>query len=923
MLITTLVARNFFLDNYLYLEQQMMTRNLERVKSTLTDYSGSLEVLSSDWANWDDTYQFVTDKSEKYIESNLPYQSVLDLKLDFMLFFDKKGNLLTARVVDKDGRPCAITPDIQKYIIGNKKLIYKRDKNDITSGIILCDSMPALIVARPILTSKGEGPINGTLVFGYFLDIGRVESLARTTHQAVSLVDLRKPLSQDLIIAKDSLLKGNLFYIHMHSSALISSYIIVRDIDNKPAFIIRIDANRDIYLQGKRSLLYLFISIIGIGVIFVLIILVLMERIVLSKLMYLSSSINQIRNSGSASERLTITGNDELAVLARAVNQMLDSIESSAEKLKGYYNELELKVQERTSQLTLANEIIKADIVKREQMEERLKQINRCFITFGDDPTVNIASLTEACGELLQADCALYNRLNNELLCTKAHWNVPQDYLFVDKPEGHVCYDVIMNPDKSIFIANDLQNSRYYETDINVSKCNLQCYLGKAVRCHDKSIGSLCVVYKKQYDPSEDDKSIIELISSAIGVEEERYLANELLRKLEIAVKQTMDGIVISDINGKVGFINNACAQILGSDIESIIGKYPKDFCSEDEMEHLVHPIGEMTMRNGSYDCEIELKRKGMIYPLRITNTLMKSPEGEVMGTVSIWKDLTSQKKIEAQLALSQKMESIGHLAAGIAHEINTPMQYIGDNTVFLKNTYESMLALIDQYSVLKNKITSQQDITDTVAAIDRLEKDITLDYIRSESPIAFSETLTGIGQVRNIILSMKEFVHPGVTAKSPANLNKAIEITTSISRNCWKYVATLNTELSPDLPSIFCLIDEINQVILNMVINAAHAIEEKIAKKLYEKGNITIKTHKKENMVIITISDDGIGIPKENLNKIFDIFFTTKEVGRGTGQGLALSLNIIVNKHGGVISVESEPLQGTTFFISLPTNVK
>jgi len=172
---------------------------------------------------------------------------------------------------------------------------------------------------------------------------------------------------------------------------------------------------------------------------------------------------------------------------------------------------------------------------------------------------------------------------------------------------------------------------------------------------------------------------------------------------------------------------------------------------------------------------------------------------------------------------------------------------------------------------------------------------------------------------VSKIVQAMKEFSHPGSTEKKEIDVNRAIESTITVARNEWKYVADLIMDLDPALPPVYCLPGEFNQVILNMIINACHAITEAMQDKSGEKGTITAKTLDLGTHVKILISDTGTGIPEQIRSKIFDPFFTTKEVGRGTGQGLAISYSVIVKKHHGTISFESEVGKGTTFFIDLP----
>jgi len=175
------------------------------------------------------------------------------------------------------------------------------------------------------------------------------------------------------------------------------------------------------------------------------------------------------------------------------------------------------------------------------------------------------------------------------------------------------------------------------------------------------------------------------------------------------------------------------------------------------------------------------------------------------------------------------------------------------------------------------------------------------------------------VERVAKIVRAMKEFSHPGPKEKTLTNINRAIENTITVARNEWKYVSEMILDLDPDLPLVPCHPNEFNQVILNLVINAAHAIADVVGKGATNKGKITVSTRRKGDKVEISVKDTGTGIAPEIRSKIFDPFFTTKEVGKGTGQGLAIARSIVVDKHGGTINFETEVGKGTTFTIHLP----
>ena len=297
-------------------------------------------------------------------------------------------------------------------------------------------------------------------------------------------------------------------------------------------------------------------------------------------------------------------------------------------------------------------------------------------------------------------------------------------------------------------------------------------------------------------------------------------------------------------------------------------------------------------------------------------------PDPDERMVLLVGSDITEFKIMQGQLAQAQKLEAIGQLAAGIAHEINTPAQYVSDNLHFLQDSFapikNTIDFLVDNFMAHKDKLP--QDLIDKMNQV--LEEN-DVEFFLEEIPKALEQSLEGISRIAKIVLSMKQFAHPGTEDKVYVDLNKAIENACEVTRNAWKYVADMETDLDPDLPQVLCFPAEINQVLLNMIVNAADAIKEKLGESVsgQERGLIKITTRALKNRIQIQITDTGCGIPEEIKDRIFEPFFTTKEVGKGTGQGLAIAHSIIVDKHNGSINVLSEPGQGTTFIIELPVN--
>lgn len=315
----------------------------------------------------------------------------------------------------------------------------------------------------------------------------------------------------------------------------------------------------------------------------------------------------------------------------------------------------------------------------------------------------------------------------------------------------------------------------------------------------------------------------------------------------------------------------------------------------------------------------VRLTKDGKRVDILQTLSPIRDAAGKIIAASSIATDITERKLLERQLAQAQKLESIGQLAAGIAHEINTPIQYVGDNIRFLRDSFTRLEQLLQGYDRLLASLPVDSPSAQLLTDIEALAKAMRADYLRAEIPKSVADSLDGVERVAQIVRAIKEFSHPGATEKTPLDINRAIESTVLVSRNEWKYVAELTLDLDPDLPLVRCVPGEFNQVILNLIINAAHAIADVVSAQPEVKGTITVSTHRDGEYAEIRISDTGTGIPEEARPSIFNPFFTTKAVGKGTGQGLSIAHNVIVQKHGGAITFETQMGAGTTFHVRLP----
>ncbi|MFT5089477.1 MAG: signal transduction histidine kinase [Candidatus Latescibacterota bacterium] len=267
------------------------------------------------------------------------------------------------------------------------------------------------------------------------------------------------------------------------------------------------------------------------------------------------------------------------------------------------------------------------------------------------------------------------------------------------------------------------------------------------------------------------------------------------------------------------------------------------------------------------------------------------------------------------QLLQAQKMESMGQLAAGIAHEVNTPMQYINNNSDFLQQAISELDDVLSKTTAVCTQASDGQVDADLLRAAQQALEEADLEYVQGEALKAIDKIQEGVRRVVEIVEGMRELAHPGNRKKSSANLNHLINSSTNVCRNEWKYVAELKLELDADLPAINCLPSEISQCIVNIVVNAGHAIADAGG----DQGVITVSSRVVGEAIEVSISDTGGGIPAEVQPKIFEFLYTTKEFGRGTGQGLSLAQRVIRDHHGGEISFQTEAGKGTTFTMSLP----
>jgi PAS domain S-box-containing protein len=389
-------------------------------------------------------------------------------------------------------------------------------------------------------------------------------------------------------------------------------------------------------------------------------------------------------------------------------------------------------------------------------------------------------------------------------------------------------------------------------------------------------------------------------------------------------------------------YVNSSVARDCGYVPAEMLGRDLQDFFLPELNEEQSNQVRQALRMGSDIRTEMEVRRKdGSTFWAGIFMTFLRDAQGRITHAVGIGADITARleqererqrlqdqlynemrerERMAIELRLAQKLESVGRLAAGIAHEINTPIQYIGDSVLFLQSARADMQKLQTVYQTALRRIAAGESIKTVEPEVKTAESAVDLDFLVTEIPKAFERTLQGVERVAGIVHALKEFAHPDATVHAAANINHALETTLVVARNEYKYSAAIETRLGP-LPEVVCNVGELNQVFLNLIVNAAHAIQE--SGQDATTGRITITSELRDEQAIVSVADNGCGISPENLEKIFDPFFTTKPVGLGTGQGLAIARSIIVEKHRGAIDVESTLGAGTRFIVRLPVSAR
>ena len=407
-----------------------------------------------------------------------------------------------------------------------------------------------------------------------------------------------------------------------------------------------------------------------------------------------------------------------------------------------------------------------------------------------------------------------------------------------------------------------------------------------------------------------------------VMVDVSQYRRNEEFRT--VIMNNMSEGVYSTDEQGRLTSLNPAAARMLGWAEADVLGEPAHDLLHGRRPDGTPYPADQCPMADARLRGEVVTVadevltcKDGALLPVSYSATPLRVGS-TVTGVITVFHDTTDtrrQRQREVEVRHDQKLESLGRLSAGLAHEINTPIQFVGDNTRFLASAYQDMLKLLLVY---RHCMTSGHlPWQERQRLSDEAEEVADIEYLAAEVPVAVEQSLEGIDRVASLVRAMKSFSYKESNDKAYADLNEAIRTTVTVARNEVKYVADVELDLA-DLPEVLCHVGDLNQVFLNLLVNAADAMEDK-----GDRGKITVRTRVEGPYAVLTFADNGEGIPQEIQQTIFEPFFTTKEVGKGTGQGLALARATVCDKHDGTIELNSKVGEGTEFVLRLPITGK
>jgi PAS domain S-box-containing protein len=886
-----LLSQTILLKGYRDLEQELALANIHRAQGVIEDAQTALDTMVSDWANWDDTYEFVIDANESYREANLMTETFSNAKFNLMVIADLKGKPVYTGYYDlEEEQELPIPEGLQKYLSPDS-IFFRGDQGPSpTRGILVLDDQPLLIAFRPILTSKSEGPARGVLLMGRVLNSSEIEMMRNTTRLPIEVYLLSQPdLPEDLIKIKSKLIQGQSPLIRILSDERIVEYALIPDLEGLPAVVLRIEEPRAILLEGKRTLSYFLLTILCAGLVFGCVIHLLIGKNVLGPLNRLATSVHSIETRGDLASRVEVRGDDELSALSRGINRMLESLEQSEQRLK----ESEERYRSIADYMTgweewfdpqgrLLWQNLEAREISGYTFEECLAMPDypAPLIHEEDRERIRTRFQSDVRQAAPQSDLLFrMSRKDGELRWISASWRP-----LLDSELGYRGLRVSLT---------DITSKKYAEAALRRSERILSI---------NHRIATIFLTFSDSELYSEVLKVVMEAMQSRYGL---------------YGYIDTAGNLVCPSLTGEIW---HQC-QVLGktsvfnpSQWGGIWGRALREKTSFYRNEGLHMPQGHVQLANALavpilYHEEIvglflvADKEEGYaVEDVRLLETIaaqtapilrarIETERHEIERSQAAAEHLRLQK----QLQQSQKMEAIGTLAGGIAHDFN------------------NILSAVLGYAELALEVSRDN----------------------TEAEYSVREIIKAGHRARYLVTQILTFSRQNPQERRPLKIQSILKETAKLLRGSIPSTIAIQTEIDETCGPVLADAGQIHQVVMNLCTNAYHAMRP-FAASPESSGRLCILSlslkpaeidrRKASDLrqlepgryVQLSVRDTGMGISPEIKDRIFEPYFTTRPTGEGTGLGLAI-VQGIVKAHDGAIEVDSQPGAGSCFYIYFP----
>ncbi len=864
LIILYFISQTILMRSFTQLEEQRTRQNVEQALNALSNDIITMKTVSSDWAAWDDTYAFIEDVNQNYIQTNLVTGTFTELRLNFMLFINSSGQMVYSKAFDLHSeKEMAVPRNLLSYLATSNLMVSHSDPQSIITGIVLLPENPMLIVSYPILTSEEKGPIRGTLIIGRYLDASEIERLAEQTRLSLTIHRYDySSIPSEFQAVLPSLSEKTPVLVRPLDEQSIAGYALIRDVYNKPILLLRVDMPRDIYAQGQDTVAYFILSLLVVSVVLGVVMMLFLDKQVLFRLTQLSQGIGNIGVSGDLSVRLPETGEDELSNLGGTINVMVEILEQSSNMLKGK-NEL----------LDAQNKDLWNEITERKQIEhdlvERMKELQVFYgvTRIAEKPGITLDELSQEVVNILPAS-----------------WQYPEV----------TCARIAIN-------GKEFETENYRDTEWKQSS---------DIKLHGEKIGIVEVSYLGKrpeiYEGPflKEERRLIDAVAARLGRITESKRAEEALQESEERYRDLFENandlIQSVTLDGRFGYVNKEWREMLGYSKEEVASLRLWDIIHPDCIPHCRELFQKVLSGEAVNNIEaVFVAKDGKLITVE-GNVNYRSEGGKVISTRGIFRNVTERKQMERQLQerneqlISQQQELIekteeveranrlkSEFLANMSHELRTPLNVIIGFSQLMADEVPGKINE-EQRQCLSDVSDSSQHLLNLINGV--------LDLSRIESGkvelqlgnVALTEVIASLTKTMMSILAPRE--------------------------------QSLDIEVEGGLPPVRADEGKLRQVLLNLVDNSS--------KFTPDEGKLKIEAVRDGDLCRVSVIDNGIGINEEDQERIFEPFCRldnplARKRG-GTGLGLAL-VKQIVEQYGGQIWVESEQGKGSRFTFTVP----